>query len=70
MPLSRAAAGRLRDAARVWMEAAGNFSRDAHAQDIIEYALLLGFIGLALLGSGIHIHAFHETVRNARSSVS
>lgn len=52
------------------MEAAGNFSRDAHAQDIIEYALLLGFIGLALLGSGIHIPAFHETVRNARASVS
>ena len=55
----------------VWIGNAGRFVQDDRGQDVIEYALLLGLVGLTLLGSGIHIPLFHAASRDtARFSAS
>ena len=40
------------------------FADDERGQDLIEWALLLGFIGLALLGSGIHFATTRGLAKN------
>jgi len=53
----------LRDGARSGLAGARRFARDDRGQDLIEYALLLGFVGLALVGSGVRIPLFHPAGR-------